>query len=646
MAAAADMKGVVGENLRKALDWLPQGRRLVTVATDCDLTGHVLGWPEFDALALREIDAPALLAFYERYGFERDEARARGLARRSARTNGDRRRRVLPRIDLPDRRAVGRHRHALRGRHRRCDALDAWIGAGRGRGADRARHRDRFARRRCGPRLIGMSLAVAPPARRPTSRCATSYAGAPDQLPVAEVLERAAGPGSSVPTRPKVGQNTKYDAPRLRRRRHRRARLLRTTPCSRATCSRRTGRTAWRASPFATSAAPASPTRRCAARAPTRSRSRRSRSGRSRRLRLRGQRDGAARAPVALAADRGPRPGCCDVYRDIEMPTSAVLAPHRAGRRADRSASCSRAQSHELAERMLALEHEAHALAGQPFNLGSPKQIGEILFGKLGLPVRQEDGERRAVDRRGGAAGARRRLPAAGASCSSTASLSKLKGTYTDKLPLMVNPTTGRVHTNYAQAVAVTGRLSSNDPNLQNIPIRTRRGPAHPRSLHRPARRTDPVGRLLADRAAHHGPHLGRRRPAAAFGARHRRAPGDGGRGVRRRRRRGLERAAPLRQGHQLRPHLRHERVRPGRATSASSAAPRPPTSSATSPRYPGVKRYMDETRAAAREKGYVETLFGRRVYLPDINGRRRPARAAPPSARRSTRRCRAPRPT
>eukprot|EP01034_Spumella_vulgaris_P032250 gene32252-39822_t len=133
------------------------------------------------------------------------------------------------------------------------------------------------------------------------------------------------------------------------------------------------------------------------------------------------------------------------------------------------------AQSHELGQRIMALEAQAHELAGQPFNLGSPKQIGDIFFTKLGLPVvkktpsgapstDEEVLEKLAEDYP---------LPAR---ILEHRSLSKLKGTYTDKLAQMAHPRTGRVHTHYAQAVAVTGRLSSNDPNLQNIPIRTPEG--------------------------------------------------------------------------------------------------------------------------------------------------------------------------
>jgi DNA polymerase-1 len=134
-----------------------------------------------------------------------------------------------------------------------------------------------------------------------------------------------------------------------------------------------------------------------------------------------------------------------------------------------------RRQSHELAERMLALEREAHALAGQPFNLGSPKQIGEILFTKLGLPVKRKTASGVPSTDEDVLAELAEDYPLP-ARILEHRGLSKLKGTYTDKLPLMVNPDTGRVHTNFAQAVAVTGRLSSNEPNLQNIPIRTEEG--------------------------------------------------------------------------------------------------------------------------------------------------------------------------
>jgi DNA polymerase-1 len=162
------------------------------------------------------------------------------------------------------------------------------------------------------------------------------------------------------------------------------------------------------------------------------------------------------------------------IYRKIELPTSVVLQKiERNGVLIDADKLAK--QSNELAVRILELEQQAYELAGGPFNLGSPKQIGEIFFGKLQLPVIKKTAtgapstdeevlQKLAEDYP---------LPKI---LLEHRGLSKLKSTYTDKLPKMVNPNTGRVHTNYAQAVAITGRLASSDPNLQNIPVRTAEG--------------------------------------------------------------------------------------------------------------------------------------------------------------------------
>ena len=224
-------------------------------------------------------------------------------------------------------------------------------------------------------------------------------------------------------------------------------------------------------------------------------------------------------------------PGLVDVYRRIEMPTSGVLGRiERTGVLIDSALLA--AQGQELAERMAALEQEAYDIAGQPFNLGSPKQIGEILFGKLGLPVGRKTASGAPSTDEDVLQELAADYPLPGKLLEHR-SLSKLKGTYTDKLPLMVNPETGRVHTTYSQAVAVTGRLSSNDPNLQNIPIRTAEGRRIREAFIAPRRRGHPVGRLLADRAEDHGPHLGRRRAARGLRRQHRHPPRDRGRGLR-----------------------------------------------------------------------------------------------------------------
>jgi DNA polymerase-1 len=304
------------------------------------------------------------------------------------------------------------------------------------------------------------------------------------------------------------------------------------------------------------------------------------------------------------------------IYREIEMPVMLVLqAMERNGVLLDTALLAE--LSREFGAQMMALEAKAHAQAGQPFNLNSPKQIQEILFEKQGLkpvkktpsgaPSTDEDSlEQLALDHP---------LPRL---ILDYRGLAKLKSTYTDKLPEMINPDTGRVHTNYAQAVAVTGRLASNDPNLQNIPIRTAEGrrireafiapPGHSivsadysqielrimahlsqdeglkqafaagEDVHR-ATAAEIFGVALADVDAEQRRYakvinFGLIYGMSAFGLA---------------RQLGLERAAA--QQYMERYFAR----------------------------YPGVKRYMDETRAQARSDGYVETVFGRRLWLPEI---------------------------
>ncbi|HRO38144.1 DNA polymerase, partial [Thauera sp.] len=275
-----------------------------------------------------------------------------------------------------------------------------------------------------------------------------------------------------------------------------------------------------------------------------------------------------------------------------------------------------RQQSHELGQRILELEKEAHELAGQPFNLGSPKQIGEIFFDKLGLPVVKKTAtgkpstdeevlEKLAEDYP---------LPAR---ILEHRGLAKLKSTYTDKLPQMVDGG-GRVHTHYAQAVAVTGRLASNDPNLQNIPIRTPEGrrireafiapPGHvivsadysQIELRIMAHLSDDAALL---KAFHDGLDVHRATASEVFGV----APDQVSSEQRRY-------AKVINFGliygmsaHGLAKNLGIERA------AAQSWIDR------YFARYPGVAEYMDRTRAEARDKGYVETAFGRRLYLPDI---------------------------
>ena len=222
--------------------------------------------------------------------------------------------------------------------------------------------------------------------------------------------------------------------------------------------------------------------------------------------------------------------------------------------------------------------------------------------------------------------------------------MTKLKSTYTDKLPRMVNPRTGRVHTNYGQAMAVTGRLSSTDPNLQNIPVRTAEGRRIREAFIAPPGVAHRVGRLFADRAAHHGAPVGRRIAAQGLRRRRGRAPRDRGRSLRRAARPGQLGAAPLRQGDQLRPDLRHVGVR-ARVAARHRALGRAAVHGAllralsrawpTTCSAPAMRRAISATSKRCSAAGCTCPRSGRRT--------RAAARAR--SARRSMRRCRAPRP-
>jgi len=283
-------------------------------------------------------------------------------------------------------------------------------------------------------------------------------------------------------------------------------------------------------------------------------------------------------------------------------------------------------QSHALGQRILALESQAHTLAGKPFNLASPKQIGDIFFNQLGLPVVKKTAsgapstdeevlEKLAADYP---------LPAC---ILEYRGLAKLKSTYTDKLAGLANSQTGRVHTHYAQAIAVTGRLSSNDPNLQNIPIRTAEGRRVREAF------VAPEGRLIASadysqielrimahlsedpaliRAFLEGLDVHRATAAEIFNV-------------------GLDTVTTeqRRYAKVINFGLIYGMSAFGLARNLgidnTAAKNYIQTYFA---RYPGVRRYMDDTREQAKAQGYVETVFGRRLYLPEINSPNGPRRA------------------
>ncbi len=275
-------------------------------------------------------------------------------------------------------------------------------------------------------------------------------------------------------------------------------------------------------------------------------------------------------------------------------------------------------QSTELAKRMLQLEKSAHVAAGQPFNLGSPKQLQQILFEKLELPVirKTPKGQPSTAEDVLQELAANYELPKL---VLEHRSIAKLKSTYTDKLPAQINPHTGRVHTSYHQAVAATGRLSSANPNLQNIPIRTGRGRkirkafiAPPGQVILAADYSQIELRIMAHlsgdegllKAFHNGVDIHRATASEVFAVESQQVTSD-------------QRRAAKAINFGLMYGMSAFGLSRQLDISRSDAQSYMDTYFS---RYPGVLVFMQQTREQAREQGYVETLFGRRLYLSEIN--------------------------
>ena len=616
--AAAAIKGVAGENLRKAIEWLPNSRRLITVRTDCDLAGHLDGWPALDSLVLRPVDREALFGFYNRFGFKtlkRELEQSQGAPPASDAAVAQTDRAVPPPVE-----PLQKRYETVLSR----EALDRWVerleaAANGGRLAALDTETDSLDAMQA--RLIGISVSLAPgeAAYIPVGH---SYAGAPEQLGV-DVVLAALRRWLEDESAPKVGHNIKYDIHVLANsgvavrgylhdtllesyvieahrphhlessaERH----LGRGSISYEALCGKGVGQI-----PFAQVEVGRAAEYACE------------------------DSEMALHVHQALWPRIESDAGLRFVYEQIEIPLAKLLQRiERTGVLIDPALLAQ--QSRELGERMVALEREAHELAGQPFNVSSPKQIGEILFGKLGLPVVRKtlSGVPSTDEAVLEQLAADYPLPAR---ILAHRSLAKLKGTYTDKLPSMIDRHTGRVHTHYAQAVAVTGRLASTDPNLQNIPIRTPEGRrvreafiAPPGHLILSADYSQIELRIMAHisgdanllRAFSEGLDVHRATAGEIFGS----EPAD----VTNEQRRyakvinfgliyGMS-AFGLASG------LGIER------SAASAYIER------YFVRYPAVKRYMDETRASAKARGFVETVFGRRLWLPEINSPNGPRRA------------------
>lgn len=312
-------------------------------------------------------------------------------------------------------------------------------------------------------------------------------------------------------------------------------------------------------------------------------------------------------------------PTLASVFEDIERPLVPVLSRiERQGALISRELLAQ--QSTELGARLTQLRDEAYGLAGQEFNLGSPKQLGEILFQKLELPVIKKTPKGAPSTAEDVLAELALDYPLPKLLLEYR-SLSKLKSTYTDKLPEMINPRTGRVHTSYHQAVTATGRLSSSDPNLQNIPIRTEEGRRIRQAFIAPqgyrivaADYSQIELRIMAHlsgddgllQAFNDGRDVHRATAAEVFDVGEEDVSGD---------QRRKAKAINFGLIYGMSAFGLAKQLHLGR-NEAQLYIDR------YFERYPGVAEYMDRTRALAREQGYVETLFGRRLYLPEINAR------------------------
>ncbi len=647
MAAADSFKGVTGENLRKALDWLPQGRRLITVKLDCDLTGHVPDWPALDALALKAPDLPGLLDFYTRFGFRTAKSEVEKLLGMGAPTLAAPKPAAKPATKGKAKSAHGTadlfgggadEAPATQDAHDMSsstpvaaveshydtildwDAFDAWLA--RIQAAPLvAFDTETDSLEPMNARIVGLSFSdkVGAACYIPLRHEGPDV---PQQLPLDEVLARLT-PWLEDPTRAKVGQNIKYDTHVLANhgiqiRGYAHDTMLQSyvleahRPHNLGSLAQRfTGRSGLSYEDVAGKGAQQIPFAQVAVPVAAQYSSEDS--------------DLTLHVHQALWPRLEAEPGLKDIYERFEMPTSRVLQRiERHGVLIDKALL--QQQSHELGQRIVQLEQEAYELAGQPFNLGSPKQLGEILFVKQGLPVvkktatgapstNEEVLEKLAEDYP---------LPAR---ILEYRSMAKLKSTYTDKLPLMINPRTGRVHTNYAQAVAVTGRLSSSDPNLQNIPVRTAEGRRIREAFIAPAGHQIVSAdysqielRIMAHisqdesllRAFAQGLDVHRATASEVFGV-----PVEEVSSEQRRYAKVINFGLIYgMSAHGLAKNLGIERA------AASAYIER------YFHRFAGVKQYMDDTRAIAKERGYVETVFGRRLWLPEINSPNGPSRA------------------
>ena len=638
MANADQVKGVVGENLRATLSWLPQARQLITVKTDCDLSPHL---PGLDDLHAKSEDAPLLRELFERYAFKtwlRDvekqltspqdmggeasfdlagspiESSANVLLEEKAS-------RVIASAPTKDLSQATRDSQGAIERHYECIVdevgLEKWLNKIKS-SALTAVDTETTSLDALAAELVGISLSV-----KPGEACyiPVAHRNGEAQLDRDVVLSRMKAWLESA-SHLKVGQNLKYDAHIFANygialngvafdtllesyvleshmphnmdslaERHLGMKTIRYEEV----CGKGVHQIGFDqvdlqiATDYAAEDA-----------------------------------DITLRLHLELWPQIQESPGLLYIYENVEMPAMRVLGiMERNGIRIDSALLAKQGQ--QVGKRLLELEGEIHKLAGQPFNIQSPKQIAEILFGQLELPVikktpsgapstDEEVLQKLAEDYP---------LPAR---ILDYRSLAKLMSTYIEKLPRMADAKTGRVHTNFSQATAVTGRLASSDPNLQNIPVRTEEG----RRIREAFIPADGCKLLSADysqielrimahiaedenllTAFREGKDVHQATAAEIFGI-----PLDDVNSEQRRYAKVINFGLIYgMSAFGLAGNLGIER------SAAQNYIAK------YFDRYPGVAQYMERTRLEARENGYVETVFGRRLWLPEIKGSNGPRR-------------------
>ncbi len=621
LAHAGDIKGVAGDNLRKAVDWLPKGRELLTIKTDCDLTEYVQGLPALDKLLPAIEDKAALVDFYVQYGFK-------GLVtalKAGGTSHGGGPRHTPAAQGGTDDLFADPAPAVSQATDKKYDTVltwaqfDAWHAKIQS-AALTALDTETTSLNEMQAQIVGLSFSVTP---GEAAYIPLAHVGpdAPEQLPINEVLAKLK-PWLEDSTKHKLGQHIKYDRHVFANHGIEVQGYVHDTMLQSyvlevhkphgltSLAERHVGRTGISYEDlcgkgahqigFAQVDVPKAAEYSCE------------------------DSDQTLDVHLALWPRLHKEPGLLYIYQ-LEIASSETLYRiERNGVLIDGPTLAT--QSHQIGQRIMELEREAHDLAGQPFNLSSPKQIGEIFFTKLGLPVVKKTAtgapstdeevlEKLAEDFP---------LPA---KILEHRGLAKLKGTYTDKLAQLAHPRTGRVHTHYAQAVAVTGRLSSNDPNLQNIPIRTPEGRRVREAF------VAPAGSVIA--SADYS-QIELRIMAHISGDEALLSAFTSGLDVHRATAAEVFSVAVDQVSSEQRRYAKVINFGLIYGMSAFGLARNLGIDNTAAKnyitryfeRYPGVKQYMDETRLSAKSKGYVETVFGRRLMLPEINSPNGPRRA------------------